>query len=575
MEAQTRGVPDVAESAQPSDHRHAINHAVMRVLAEAETLAAATPRLLQGLCETMGWDFGAIWRVDEAAGVLRCIDVWHPEGRPAGEFQEETRRRTFDPGIGLPGRVWKSGQPAWVRDVVVDENFPRAPLAAREGLHGALAFPIHLGPRTLGVLEVFSREVQPPDRDLLLMMGAIGGQIGQFITRREAEEAIRVSETRHRAILESALDCIVSMDARGRIIEFNPAAQETFGYPRDQVLGQPMVDLLVPPHLREEHLRGFGRYLETGIPSLMGRRIEVEGLRSDGTVFPIELTVTRVPLSGPPVFTAYLRDISVQRRAEREREALFRREQQARTDAEAAYATLQRSLLPPQLPEIPGLELAAKYRAAGPGSLVGGDFYDVFQTAPGEWGLIVGDVCGRGAAAAALTALTRYTARAGAMQEQTASAVLRLLNEAVLREEGRGTFCTAVFARLRTNGDGCTLQLSVGGHPPPMVLRADGAVQTDMDTGTLLGALPDPPLSDHQVELGPGDTLLMYTDGVTEQRTADGLLGIDRLAEMLQECRGLDVATALSRLDRSLDRTRVGPRRDDAAMLAARVSPPD
>jgi PAS domain S-box-containing protein len=575
VEAQTRGTPAAAESTDASDRHQAINYATMRVLAEAETLAAATPRLLQALCETMGWDFGAIWRVDEAAGLLRCIDVWHPEGRPAGEFEEETSRRTFDPGIGLPGRVWESGQAAWVRDVVVDDNFPRAPLAAREGLHGALAFPIHLGPRVLGVLEVFSREVQPPDRDLLLMMGAIGGQIGQFIRRREAEEAIRESETRHRAILESALDCIVSIDAGGRIIEFNPAAQETFGYPRDQVLGQLMVEVLVPPHLRDDHVRGFSRYLETGIPSLMGRRIEMEGLRSDGTVFPIELTVTRVPLSGPPVFTAYLRDISVQRRAEREREALFRREQQARTDAEDAYTTLQRSLLPPQLPEIPGLELAARYRAAGPGNLVGGDFYDIFQTAPGEWGLIIGDVCGRGAAAAALTALTRYTARAAAMQERNPSAVLRLLNDALLREVSPGTFCTAVFARLRTGSEGCTLQLSVGGHPPPMILRGDGAVQTDVDTGTLLGALPDPPLSDDQIELGPGDTLFMYTDGVVEQRTADGLLGIDRLAEMLQECRGLDLATALARLDRSLDRARVGPRRDDSAMLAARVTPRD
>lgn len=573
MEAQTRGAPSAAEPAE--QHQHAINYAVMRVLAEAETLAAATPRLLRAMCETMGWDFGAIWRVDEPAGVLRCIDVWHPEGRPAGEFQKETRRRTFDPGIGLPGRVWKSGQPAWVRDVVVDDNFPRAALAAREGLHGALAFPIHLGTRILGVLEVFSREVQPPDRDLLLMMGAIGGQIGQFIRRREAEEAIRESEARHRAILESALDCVVSIDAGGRIIEFNPAAQETFGYPRDQVLGQPMVELLVPPHLRDDHIRAFSRYLETGIPNVMGRRIELEGLRSNGTVFPIELTVTRVALSGPPVFTAYLRDISVQRRAGREREALFRREQQARTDAEAAYATLQRSLLPPQLPEIPGVELAARYRAAGPGNLVGGDFYDVFQTAPGEWGLIIGDVCGRGAAAASLTALTRYTARAAAMQERNASAVLRLLNDAVLREEGRGTFCTAVFARLRAGAQGCTFQLSVGGHPPPMVLRADGVVQADVDTGTLLGALPDPPLSDDQIRLGPGDMLLMYTDGVIEQRTTDGLLGIDRLAKMLQDCRGLDVASALARLDRSIDRARVGPRRDDAAMLAARVPLPD
>jgi PAS domain S-box-containing protein len=135
---------------------------------------------------------------------------------------------------------------------------------------------------------------------------------------RLAEERLQTSEVRKSAILEGALDCIVTIDHRGEVLDFNPAAERTFGYRRADVIGRPMVDLIVPPALRDQHRRGFARYLETGEAHVIGRRIELTAVRADGAEFPVELAITRVAGSVPPVFTGFLRDITERRRAEAE-----------------------------------------------------------------------------------------------------------------------------------------------------------------------------------------------------------------------------------------------------------------
>jgi PAS domain S-box-containing protein len=172
--------------------RLAAQHAVTRVLAEAPTLASATPLVLQAICEGLDWSVGAIWRVDQKEKLLRCVETWHMPSTQPKEFDQRTHSQTFPLGVGLPGRVWEQAQPAWIEDVPQDANFPRASIAAKEGLHAAFGFPILLGAEVLGVLEFFSHEIQQPDRRLLEMMSAIGSQIGQFIERKEAEEALRM-----------------------------------------------------------------------------------------------------------------------------------------------------------------------------------------------------------------------------------------------------------------------------------------------------------------------------------------------------------------------------------------------
>ena len=172
--------------------RLSAQYAVTRVLAEAPTLASATPRILQAVCQSLDWSVGAIWRVDQNENLLRCVETWHIPSAQLKEFDQSTHSQTFPRGIGLPGRVWSQTQPAWIEDVTHDANFPRASIAAKEGLHAAFGFPVLLGTEVVGVLEFFSDQIQKPDGRLLDMMSAIGSQIGQFMERKEAEDALRV-----------------------------------------------------------------------------------------------------------------------------------------------------------------------------------------------------------------------------------------------------------------------------------------------------------------------------------------------------------------------------------------------
>jgi PAS domain S-box-containing protein len=173
------------------EERLRVQHTVAQILAEAATIEEATPRILRAMGECLGWDVGALWRVDREAEALRCVELWHNASIEVPEFERASREFTFVPGLGLPGRVWSSLEPEYVPDVVRDENFPRAPVAEREGLHAAFGFPILLGGEVLGVIEFFSREIRQPDQEMLNMLATIGSQIGQFIERKRAEEAFR------------------------------------------------------------------------------------------------------------------------------------------------------------------------------------------------------------------------------------------------------------------------------------------------------------------------------------------------------------------------------------------------
>jgi len=222
----------------------------------------------------------------------------------------------FVPNVGLPGIVWKSGKPEWIYDVGADERLPRARLAAEAGLHSALAFPIASAQGTRGVVEFFTAARERPDHALMETVARLGRQIGQQVERRRAEEAIRQTEALRGAVLESALDSVITMNHEGRIVEFNRAAADTFGYDRRDAVGRPLVDLIIPPSLRKAHRDGLAHYLATGESAILGQRVELTGMRSDGTEFPLEITVTRIGAQEPPMFAGYLRDLTERKRAE-------------------------------------------------------------------------------------------------------------------------------------------------------------------------------------------------------------------------------------------------------------------
>src|SRR4051794_7493911 len=294
-------------------------HAVARSLAETVDPRDAVSRALKAIAEGLDWRLGAVWEpAPDRPEALRCVELWHAPGIDAAGFEQTSRETSLAPGEGLPGRVWQSGQAAWIADVLADSNFPRSEAARRAGLHAAFCFPIRSAAGTLGVIEFFTGEPRELDSELLGTMAHLGDQIGQAVERRRDAESLRAKEARHRAMLDAALDCVVTMDHQGHVVDFNPAAERTFGYAASEVVGRDMAELIIPPELRERHRRGLQRYLSSSEAAVLDRRLEITGMRADGTTFPVELTITRIAVPGPPTFTGYLRDITDRKAAEAE-----------------------------------------------------------------------------------------------------------------------------------------------------------------------------------------------------------------------------------------------------------------
>jgi PAS domain S-box-containing protein len=173
------------EERDQANARLAVQYAVARTLAEVQHLGEASKKIVQAICESVGWDFGDMWRLDSEANRLCCVDIWHAPEFHAHEFIESTQNTTFEAGAGLPGRVWSSRKAFWIPDVGLDTSSVRGMLAAKGGLHGAFAFPIMLGTDLIGVMEFFSRGIHPPDDDLLSMLSALGTQIGSFVQKEQ------------------------------------------------------------------------------------------------------------------------------------------------------------------------------------------------------------------------------------------------------------------------------------------------------------------------------------------------------------------------------------------------------
>ena len=211
---------------------------VARILAASGAEESLHPELLAAIGDSLGWDFGAWWEPSDDGAALRCIDTWRSTSLHDSDFEILTKQTQLAPGIGLPGRVWTTQQPAWIVDVGSDPNFPRGPGASLAGLRSGFAFPVQSARGALGVIEMFASHVHEPDQALLQTMTSLGSQLGQLIERRRGELEVRESNERRRAILDAALDCVITIDHHGRVVEFNPAAEITFGYPRTRSAGR-------------------------------------------------------------------------------------------------------------------------------------------------------------------------------------------------------------------------------------------------------------------------------------------------------------------------------------------------
>jgi PAS domain S-box-containing protein len=299
-----------------TEQRLAVQYGMTTLLAEAQSFPQVAPEILDTIGTLLRWELGCVWCIDREQQVLRCSASWIVPSLAAPEFAAQTRRMAVARGVDLPGRVWSSGQPRWIANLLDDPTLPRCSAAAQAGLHSAFAFPICGNDELFGAFEFWSREPRPIDEELLKTAAGLGRQIGQFIDRKRAERARNESEKHRSAMLGTALDGVIGIDHSGRITEFNPAAERMFGYRRAEALGQEMVELILPPDLSRPESQSFKRYLTTGEGYILGRRFETTAVRADGTVFPVELAITGVSTDGPPRFTGFVRDITERKRAE-------------------------------------------------------------------------------------------------------------------------------------------------------------------------------------------------------------------------------------------------------------------
>ena len=278
--------------------------AVSEVLASADDLQAALPSIIAAICINLEWELGAFWQYATTRPVLVCTNISAAD-EALGRFIAESRKNELMAGEGLPGRVFASSEPEWIVDIR-SEDFSGASAAVQAGLQSAFAFPVLAGSDAIAVLEFLSSRFREPDQELLETMVALGRQIGQFIKRKEAEEALQQSLEIYRNLTDSAGDAIITIDESGNILLANRAAECIFGYPAAELNGQSLT-MLMPEHSRIKYEHTLARYLEAG-KKWLHRPIDVTGKHKNGSEILLELTFGDFLLKGQRFFTGFIHE---------------------------------------------------------------------------------------------------------------------------------------------------------------------------------------------------------------------------------------------------------------------------
>lgn len=490
----------------------------------------------------------------------------------------------LDARIGV-GAAIREGRPSWLPEVTdevlrtaaVDERHLEmlrnlsltsgvvVPLVGRSGPIGGLTF-VSTGGRRIDDDHVALAE------DLCVRAGTSIENAQLLRARAEMEAASRFQAALLGTLYDSSVDGMLVVDPDGHVLSYNQQFLDLWGFGAELVAeGDPV--LLANAGTRVADPATFRARVEEAY-RWRPARLHDELLLADGRILDRYGAALRADDGEYLGFAWTFRDVTHERRQQAEIAAAGER-------FAAVARTLQQSLLPPRLPSLPGIELAARYHPALDGLEVGGDFYDVFAVGD-DWMLVVGDVCGKGAEAAALTALIRYTIRAVAIQDPDPSVVLTELNNVMLHDTdtGRGTsadadirFATVCCIRLRTVGTSTEADVACGGHPLPLVVRADGAVEAAGVPGTIVGVVEDVEIATTAVTLAPGDCIVAYTDGVIEARDAAGTtFDGHRLADALRPAAGRGAVAVSEAMETGALRWQGGIAHDDVAVLAAAIT---
>jgi diguanylate cyclase (GGDEF)-like protein/PAS domain S-box-containing protein len=305
-----RGVGKDITERKRAEQLQALEHAVSRSLADADSVTAAVGAVIRAICETEGWECGRYFRWDDKAGNLRFADAWGISDDVVQQFLAKSRERSYAPGAGLAGKAWQSRQPFWASDITQDARVDQAGFALGMGIRGAFVFPVISEGNAIGVLAFSSREVREPEDRLMQAISVIGSQIGQFLQRKQREEELR----RFRTAMDVSEDMIWLIDpVRMSVIDVNDTAFRKLGYRREELLGMGPQDIISVS--REELSRIYSRLIRGGEGDTT-----VEGWyrRKDGSRFPVEAFRRAVQSEGSHVIVAVVRDVTERRAAEEE-----------------------------------------------------------------------------------------------------------------------------------------------------------------------------------------------------------------------------------------------------------------
>lgn len=307
----------VAEAAQKENERQlTVQYLLTRVLAEADNLDEAISKILQIACQSMGWATAALWLVDKSANCLALKSLWHLPQLKLDAFESACKELRFEFGVGVPGRVWATGEPLTMMLAVDDSQFSRSRSALKCGLHADFAFPVKSGTEVVGVLEFFSRDIRRSDDSVQQIFTTLGEQFGQFIKVKEAVEALRANQKLTRMIIDKAYDAFIAVDESGQITDWNTQAEKTFGWSREEALGRSLDSLLMPGPTGQGETQGLERFRAKDGGLLLNKRGELTAVHRQGREFPVEVALLPVSQGDSKTICAFVHDITERKNAE-------------------------------------------------------------------------------------------------------------------------------------------------------------------------------------------------------------------------------------------------------------------